>query len=196
MSHREEQDLAGTVIDSLKFAADEGRIAGRLALADLPRLADVLVDNAGWLGCELTGNRETGEPGKPGLHLRVSGRLALRCQRCLGEVGFECDIDSRLLLVPSGAGSAGGQRSGDGSGDAWPEDELEAEDYDAIPASREMSVLELVEEEVLLALPLVPRHADCLPPAGLAADAAAVEEKSSGPSPFQVLGAVRGLKKH
>lgn len=174
MSRREEQDLAGTVIDSLKFAADGACVTGRLALSSLPRLADVLVGSAGWLKCELAGYRDAGNLG---LHLRVSGRLGLQCQRCLAEVDFECAIDSRLLLMPPGAPEAD-----------WPEDELESEDYDAIPASRELSVLTLVEEEVLLALPIVPRHTDCLFPAGVDAE---IEE--SEPSPFTVLA---GLKKH
>jgi hypothetical protein len=102
MSCREEQDLAGTVIDSLKFAADEGCITGKLALTSLPRLADVLVRPAGWLHCDLVGLRETGDAGRPGLHLRVSGQLGLCCQRCLAEVDFECVIDSRLLLTLPG----------------------------------------------------------------------------------------------
>lgn len=176
MSCREEQNLAGAVIDSLRFAADEDCIAGKLALSSLPRLADVLVSTAGWLACELSGYRDTGErDGEFGLRLRVTGRLGLKCQRCLAEVDFECAIDSRLWLMPPGAPEA-----------EWPEDELESDDYDAIPASRELSVRALVEEEVLLALPIVPRHADCLLPVG-----AGIEE--SEPSPFAVLA---GLKKH
>jgi uncharacterized protein len=105
----------------------------------------------------------------------------LQCQHCLAEVGFECAIDSRLLLIPSGAPE-----------ESWPADELESDEYDAMPASRELSVLELVEEEVLLALPIVPRHADCLLPAAALVGAGA-EIEESVPSPFAVLA---GLKKH
>ena len=65
---------------------------------------------------------------------------------------------------------------------------MESDDYDAIPASRELSVRSLVEDEVLLALPIVPRHADCLPPV-----VAGAEIEESEPSPFAVLA---GLKKH
>lgn len=174
MSCREVQDLAEAAIDSLRFAADGDCIAGRIALERLPRLAEVLVSRTGWLDCRLSGWQETDEGGtKSGLRLQVTGQLGLRCQRCLAEVGFDCAIDSRLLLVPEGA--------------AWPEDELEADDYDAIPASRELAVLELVEEEVLLALPAVPRHADCRVPA--AGDAA----QNGGASPFAALA---GLKRH
>lgn len=178
MSCREDTDLAGAVIDSLKFAAAGERIAGKLPLTRLPRLADVLASREGALDCALAGLRATDEAGggETGLclHLQVNGRLRLYCQRCLAEVGFDCAIDSRLLLIPPDA--------------EWPEEDLETDDCDAIPASRELSVLSLVEDEVLLALPLVPRHADCLPP--VAAEAA--EEKSE-PSPFAVLA---GLKKH
>lgn len=179
MSCREDLDFATAVIDSLKFAADEGCLSGRIAVARLARLFDVLVSREGELVCKLTGYRERSSDGSEqfGLHLQVTGRLGLRCQRCLGEVAFDCAIDSRLLLMPSGLSSV-----------EWPEEELEADDYDAIPASREMSLQSLVEDEVLLALPIVPRHAECQLPAELAA-----EEVESEPSPFAALA---GLKKH
>jgi uncharacterized protein len=171
-----EVDFARTVIDSLRFATASDCIAGRLALVEMPRVADMLVRSDGWLDCELSGGHGSDADGrlqssKSWLHLRVTGRLVLRCQRCLDEMAFDCAIDATLLLLPEG--------------EAWPEGELEAEDYDAIPASRELSVRELVEEEVLLALPIVPRHAAC--------ENAAVTERESGASPFSALA---GLKKH
>lgn len=178
MSCREIQDFADAVIDGLEFAAKGDCIRGRLAVARLPRLADVLANRDGWLVCELAGWQQQSQDGasadKFGLRLRVTGRLVMVCQRCLAEVGIDCSIDSCLLLVPSGA--------------AWPEDELEADDYDAIPAERELSLLSLVEDEVLLALPLVPRHEMCELPGN-----AGPQLAESGPSPFAVLA---GLKKH
>lgn len=173
MSSREFTDLAETFVDSLEFAADGGRLSGKLALSGLQRLFDVLVTREGWLDCELSGHRvvDAGGKAQSTLHLRVSGRLWLRCQRCLNGVPFDCAIDSRLLLVPEG--------------EAWPGDEMDSDEYDALPASRALSVRELVEEEVLLALPIVPRHAHCLPPGGM--------EKESGSSPFAALAK---LKKH
>jgi len=173
MSSREIKDLAETVVDSLRFAADGGRLSGKLALSRLPRLFDALTTREGWLECELSGERveDAGGATRSVLHLKVAGPLDLRCQRCLAEVRFDCAIDSRLLLVPEG--------------DDWPEDEMDSDEYDALPARKELSVRELVEEEVLLALPIVPRHADCLPPGGM--------EQESGPSPFAALAK---LKKH
>lgn len=175
MSCREQQDFAGWVIDSLKFAASDDCVTGWLALSDMLRLRELVVDATGCLVCSLAGYRAEGElAGRLGLMLRVSGRLGLTCQRCLGRVELNCDIARLLLLVPDGA--------------VWPESELEAEDYDAIPADSEMVVAMLVEEEVLLALPLVPRHECC----GLPADTVPVAEEGAV-SPFAVL---TGLKKH
>lgn len=163
------------VIDSLKFAADGDCVAGGLAIARLPRLAEMLASHAGVLDCRLAGCRErVNGTERLGLRLQITGRLGLLCQRCLTEVGFDCAIDSRLLLVAPG--------------EVWPDDEMEADDYDAIEVDRELSVLTLVEDEILLALPLVPRHADCG-----ASWQAAVAEEEDGPSPFGVLA---GLKKH
>lgn len=156
MSRLTESDFAAAVIDGLRFAAAGERMAGSLSLARLTRLEDVLVDRQGLLECAVAGFRTVdalrGE--RLGLALNVKGRLALRCQRCLAEVAFDCAIDARLWLVPPGA--------------AWPEDDLEDDTADAIPASTEMSVLSLIEDEVLLALPIAPRHADCRLPVNAA----------------------------
>lgn len=182
MSRQEPQDFAAVVIDSLKFAGGHERIVGSLALAKCLRLTDMLASTEGSLDYALEGIAFTGSlAGRVGLHLQVSGQLRLHCQRCLAEVVFDCKIDNRLLLVTEEVGA-----------DAWPEDELEAEDFDAMPASQAMSLQMLIEDEVLLSLPLVPRHADCVVP-GLRMDDADPAEQEKGPSPFRVLA---GLKKH
>jgi uncharacterized protein len=75
------------------------------------------------------------------------------------------EIDSKLMLVAPG--------------EEWPDEELEDDGTDAIEASRELAVLALVEDEVLLALPVAPRHEVCALPAAV--------ETQSRPSPFAVL---------
>ncbi len=154
---------ATAVIDSLEFARQGGRLRGQVPVAELTRLADVLAATDGTLAWELSGERDG--DGKSWLRLQVSGALELRCQRCLGPMAFAVAVGSRLLLVPPGG--------------AWPEDELEDDAFDAIAAERELAVVPLVEEEVLLALPLAPRHEKCEPPVAVA------DEQE--PSPFAVL---------
>lgn len=152
-----------TVIDSPDFARHAGSLHGSVSVARLTRLADQLVDQAGSLVFELHGVRD--DEGKSFLTLRVAGKLMLRCQRCLAAMPYEVAIDSKLLLVAPG--------------EQWPEEELEDDRMDAIEASRELAVLALVEDEVLLALPVVPRHEKCALPVAT--------ETQSRPSPFAAL---------
>lgn len=161
--HAVSRGICQAVVDSLEFARDGRSIAGEVPLTALGRLVDVLVDGAGALAVELHGERD--EEGKSFLVLRVRGNLKLRCQRCLEALDFALDVDTRLQLVAPG--------------EEWPDEELADDGTDAIEASRELAVLPLVEDEVLLALPIVARHEHCRPP--MAA------ETESKPSPFAAL---------
>lgn len=163
MSCQTNQLSGQSVIDSLEFAREARALSGSVPVALLERLADVLVDMAGSLDCEVRGGRD-GE-GKPYLDLHVAGSLNLRCQRCLSALVFEIDIGSRLLLVTPGA--------------EWPDEELAEDGPDAIEASREQAVLPLIEDEVLLALPVAPRHENCRPPVAV--------DNEHRPSPFAAL---------
>jgi uncharacterized protein len=160
-------EIAGAVIDSLAFAHEGGRLAGRVPLVELPRLADVLVDTEGAIDCELAGEQGRGD--KAYLLLRLAGCLKLRCQRCLETVEVALQVSSRFLLVPPGQ--------------SWPDDELAEDGFDAIAAEMEMALLPLIEDEVLLALPIAPRHQTCKLPAAYI--------ECNGPSPFAVLGQLK-----
>lgn len=169
MSRQEAKNSA--VIDSLEFAREGGQMAGALPVVALERLTEELADGTGALAWRVTGERD-GE-GKSWLRLSVQGNLNLRCQRCLGSVAFRLDILSRLLLVPPGG--------------RWPEDlqdgGLADDQSDAIEAVTELALIPLIEEEVLLALPIVPRHDGCKPPAAVVAE--------QEPSPFAALAKIR-----
>lgn len=138
----------GMVIDSLEFARQGGKLEGRLKPGDLSRLADVLSDRDGELAFAVAG--ETDGDGKPFLLLEIDGALNLRCQRCLGALAFAVRIRSRLTLIEPGA--------------AWPDEGLEDDSSDAVPLDRALDLLPLLEEEVLLALPIAPRHDACASP--------------------------------
>jgi uncharacterized protein len=161
--------IAGTVIDGLEFARSGGVLDRRVALAELPRLADVLTTAEGSLSVRLEGWRD--EQGKSWLQLDVAGEPVLCCQRCLGGVKFPLGIHSRLQLIAPG--------------EDWPDDDLEDDSADAIAAEGELNVLSLIEDEVLLALPIAPRHEHCESPLANASE--------HGSSPFSALAA---LKKH
>ena len=145
------RQLGGVIFDSFAFARESAELEGVLSVKDLPRLAGSLAEDGGSLVCVLRGGRS--ENGKLCLWLEASGELSVICQRCLQEMKWPLRLEAKLLLVAPGA--------------VWPDEELEDDSADAIPASAEQSLRALVEDEVLLALPLAPRHQACeLPLAG------------------------------
>lgn len=99
------------------------------------------------------------------LHVKVSGVVWLTCQRCLEPVEHSVWHDVRFQLWPTGV--------------VLPEDELFEDGFDALPAGNELDLAQLVEGEVLLGLPLSPRHTDCQLPDAVSGMAEA--------SPFDVL---------
>ena len=151
------RQIGGVVFDSLAFARETGVLEGQLAVAALGRLSDLLADQGGSLSCRLRGGRN--EQGRLFLHLEASGELHLTCQRCLQALPWVLRLDSRMLLVPPGG--------------RWPDEELADDSADAIEALAEQSLADLVEEEVLLALPLAPRHEYCALPGGTDKESAA-----------------------
>jgi uncharacterized protein len=151
------------VVDGLSFALEGAVVAGVVPVMALPRLLDGLANNDGRLSCRIVGNRDT--EGKSWLTLDISGTLDLVCQRCLKVLPFQVDIQSHLLLVPQGQ--------------AWPDEELAEDGFDVIAAEKEMALRSLIEDEVLLALPIVPRHDVC--------ETASPIVEMQEPSPFAVL---------
>jgi DUF177 domain-containing protein len=129
------------VIDGLQFARGAQQARGVLGMEHLPRLAEMQGATEGLAFGVRGGMRDDG---KPCLWISVSGQLRLVCQRCLGQLIFPLSIDVGLVLTEN-------QREIDAA-----DDEL-----DRVLASRAMSVAQLVEDEVLLALPMVPRHDRC-----------------------------------
>jgi uncharacterized protein len=138
----------GYVIDSLSFAREGRQLDGAIEIRSLSRLADALADTSGNLQFVVSG--DGGADGDFYLVLTVGGVLALCCQRCLEPYQFPLSVERRFLLV--------------GPGREWPDDELANDNFDAIAADREMDVAALVEQEVVLALPLAPRHDICAAP--------------------------------
>jgi uncharacterized protein len=160
------------VIDGLEFAKAGSSLQGSWPVAEFRRLGDALRSNDGALAYELLGVPE--HQGWPALRLRVEGALQLSCQRCLGALVFPLHIEVSLRLVATQAEI-----------DAEP---LAADGPESIVASKDMKVQALVEDEVLLAMPIAPRHETC-------AGSAAVPGQARG-TPFTGLRGLIGSTKH
>lgn len=155
-------------IDSLDFAHRGGEVSGEVPVAELPRMADMLADSAGKISYVVRGL--TGKDGKPQLELILDGVCNLRCQRCLNALSYPVKLVSRLRLVSEGEVDNA---------------DIEDDEVDSIPAEKRLDVLALLEEELLLSLPIAPKH-------GLGACQVAVEGLNRSNNPFAVLA---GLKK-
>lgn len=131
-------------------------------IADFTRLADRLAGPEGKATVRLalgrTGDVVTGD-------LRVQASAQLICQRCLAPMRRMVEADSRLAFVES-------------------EDAAVPADREAILCDPErLDLTALVEEELLLSLPLIARHAEgeaCGPPDG-ASTLAAGERAGAAP---------------
>lgn len=155
------------VIDSNAFARECRVLEGSLDLADLPRMADLLLARDGRLDYRLEGG--LGAQGKPQLRLLIAGGLPLQCQRCLERVDCILEVDSLLELINDEADLT--------------EEDLEDDSRDFIVADKALDVVALIEDEVILALPPVPQHEDCSLPEG--------GQGSAKVSPFSVLAALK-----
>jgi uncharacterized protein len=135
----------------LYAAAEAGRVLrGRLELARLVRALPQLESPEGELEVSLELGRD--EDGTRYLAGTVQGRLVLLCQRCLEPLEYPLDVTFRLGLVH-------GQEQMQGLSDRYEPLLITGE-----PAS----LAEVITDEVLLALPIVPLHrgtSTCRPPA-------------------------------
>jgi uncharacterized protein len=136
-------------LDVTAFAAAQGRLSGEWPLAELHRLGPA---TAGPTDAEVVwavhGERRGKVPGaaETWLHLRTSTTLELVCQRCLQAMPQPLNVARSFRFV---------------------KDEAEAErldehsEDDVLALGHPLDLLVLVEDELILALPLIPRHELC-----------------------------------
>jgi uncharacterized protein len=132
-------------IDSLDFARNGRGISGEVPIAKLPRLLEILENPHGILSYTIQGGVD--KLGSYFLDINVAGRCQLRCQRCLNDLDYPIWLDTRLLLRD--------QASMDALDDYIGGDE---EEFDSILADAHLNVLDFLEEEILLSLPIAPKH--------------------------------------
>ena len=142
---------------------------GTLPLSAFTRLRDSLVDADGECRYALEFGRDALD--QAFVEVRADAELPLLCQRTLERYLHRVRLVQRLGLITSEA-----QES------ALPE-EMEPL---LVPESGELQPVELVEDELILALPVVPMNPDSTLP-----DAYRVEEEEDKQNPFGVLSALK-----
>lgn len=175
-------DFHARRLDTKAFAQAGANLSGSDALSKYERLTEEM----GGAGAErpvrweARGELHTDASGSAQvwLHLKAEVSLPLTCQRCLGPADITVAVDRSFRFVAS-------------------EEQAEAEDEEAeedvLVLSRDFNLLELVEDELLMALPVVPRHATCPTEVRLAAQDADFEAaQAEKPNPFAALAGLKG----
>jgi uncharacterized protein len=168
--------MQALVIDAFAFSQQQEHLEGRLQIAELSRLSEELATPAGELVWSLVGGKD--QLGHPRLIVSVGGVVSLICQRCLTPMPFEIDSESVLILAKD-------EESADEIDALLDDDEI-----DVVVGSKTFNVIELIEDEALLAIPQSPKHELCPEstiPQDSAIDLDAPQEQTKKESPFAVL---------
>lgn len=127
--------------DPIGFARESGEQGGQVAVAAMARLHDRLADDAGSVAYVVRGGTDAND--RPLLRLEITGKLSLHCARCMVPLDYALRLETQLLLAMPGA---------------VPADDEDPESPEWIEAGPQLELRELVEDEILLGLPLSVRH--------------------------------------
>lgn len=159
------------------FARAQGCLTGSEELPHFNRLHQEAQGAAATSPVRFTAEGQIRSDGGQGeqIWLALTAEVALpqTCQRCLGPVDVPVVVEREFRFVAT---------------EEQAEVEDEESEEDVLVLSRDFNLLELVEDELLMALPVVPKHEVCPAPVKLqVADPDYVEDVEQKPNPFAVL---------
>ncbi len=173
----------GAALDLAAFTRTAGHLAAVEPLAAFPRLASAATGDASeaLVDWSARGEQRAGPTGakEPWLQVSVQTALSMRCERCLGVVVVPLAVDRCFRFLPDEESAAR-------------EDELG--EVDVLVASDRFDLHSLIEDELILELPMAARHNVCLAAPPVAANQTPVEAKRQR-NPFADLAALkRGVR--
>lgn len=179
------QAIAPNNVDIRALAVAGGELAGSEPLAGYSRLmAETLSDGGPVLvvwKARFEARAGATAAAQPWMHLLVSVSLPLTCQRCLGPVAVPLVVDRWFRFVCS---------------EEVAETEDEEADEDVLVLEKQFKLRDLIEDEVLMAMPLVPRHEVCPGKVKLSvADPDFEAAQAAKPRPFEALAALKNTRK-
>lgn len=174
---RMKHDYDAEHLNIAAFARASGAWEGQAPLAQFARLMEETRGQGGETAVRYGVRGEMRADGagveEAWLHLTAQTALPLTCQRCLGPVEVPVAFEREFRFVATEELAA-------------VEDEESEEDV--LVLSRDFNVLELVEDELLMELPVAPKHPVCPVAVKLhAADPNFVDAPAEKPNPFAVL---------
>ncbi len=155
------------LIDLFEFCKDSENISGSSSISELERLASVCADQSGRLTWKVSGFLDNHY--RSCLLLNVVGNVNLVCQRCLNTFVYRLESSTTVMVAKTEADA----------------DEMEAsfddeDSVEVIVTDEKVNMMDLIEDEALLALPLSARHDVC-------PDSSLSSWKEKKESPFSVL---------
>jgi uncharacterized protein len=171
-------------LDVTAFAQARGLLQGRDLLSNYERLTldRAALEADSFVNWQVRGEFRAAVDGsvRPALHLVADAILPLTCQRCLEPVSAPVHIDAHFIFMPDEPSAAALD---------------DASEDDVLALTNALDLHVLIEDELLLAQPLVPRHAHGPREVRLSVqdddlDAAAQDP----PHPFAALAVLKGGK--
>lgn len=135
-------------------------------IADMQRLVSLLAEPGGTVTSELEFTRDPSD--RDVVIGKARATATMTCQRCLRPMQVELDADIALVVLA----------------DETQAESLPGEVEPVIASNGEVSPLEMVEDELILALPVVPMHG---PEARCEVPAETTPTGTARPNPFAVL---------
>jgi uncharacterized protein len=172
-----ERSLDPLALDVSALCKQAGVLQGQAPLMSMQRLSEAFVaasdSSTGW---QANGSLRPVTGGEPELWLALQAQseVPLQCQRCLQPMAEKLVVDRHFRFARS-------------EEEAAALDEESEDDVLALPAR--LDLLALLEDELILALPIVPRHDVCPQPLPLPAEA---PEEQAAANPFAALATLRG----
>jgi uncharacterized protein len=142
-------------LDLAELARAHGTVQGQQPLGTFSRLqqpGEPQADPAALLHWHAQAEYRPVRGGQPELwlHLALNTTVQRTCQRCLQPVDVPLAVERDFLFAAT-----------EDQAQAW---DAERDDADVLVLGKSLNLLELAEDELLLALPLVPRHEACPQP--------------------------------
>jgi uncharacterized protein len=175
-----------TIINTNEFARMGEVLSGEISGEELERADDLLFDHQASIAWSLKGQQNKRADGgyESYMTLGLNGIAKMICLRCLEIVEIPINLERQFRIAKDEAHAT----------------KLDAEDelVDAIVGSVQFEVLDLVEDEIIMALPFSPKHDSCSAPTfdtGFEASSADDDNGKEGvndedrerPNPFRVL---------
>ncbi|MCW8826058.1 MAG: YceD family protein [Gammaproteobacteria bacterium] len=158
--------------DPVRFAKWGRRLEGSIPLSQMSRMTEQVTELRGEVSVAL--DCSMGEDRVRALRGHITAVVPMQCQRCMDEVEIQVDSQFSLGVVDSEAFA-----------------EKLPEEYEPlfIEEGEKLFLKELIEDELILALPIVPMHPqeECKAGGMSEDDMNLVQEESPQESPFAIL---------